>query len=127
MPPKKSPAKKSPKAAKKSPKASPKSSAKSASKPTPMSNNTSRAQSPTHSSSSSGKRKRPKKGPNEEKSKAILSLRDELIAQGKDAEQVGQACMGMYRCDKQKDEKCLDGIMSKLNTIKMGGGRRKVK
>jgi hypothetical protein len=48
-----------------------------------------------------------------------------LITQGKDAERVGQACMGMYRCDKQKDDKCLDGIMDKLNVIKMGGARRR--
>ena len=119
MPPKKSAAKKSPKkatAAKKSPKSAAKSSSSAPARPAPMS----------PSNSSSGfKRKRPKKGPNEEKSKAILALRDELIAKGKDAEQVGQACMGMYRCDKQKDEKCLDGIMNKLNTIKTGGGRRK--
>ena len=27
-------------------------------------------------------------------------------------------------CDKQKDDKCLDGIMEKLNTIKTGGGRK---
>ena len=116
MPPKKSP-KKSPKASKsaKSPKA--KSPAKSpASSQMSASNSSSR--------SPSARRKRPKKGPNEEKSKQILALRDELIAQGKDAERVGQACMGMYRCDKQKDDKCLDGIMEKLNTIKTGGGRK---
>ena len=117
MPPKKSP-KKSPKPASKSAK-SPKS--KSAAKSTASAP----ASSPSHSNNSSyspsGKRKRPKKGPKEEKSKQILALRDELISQGKDAERVGQACMGMYRCDKQKDDKCLDGIMEKLNTIKTGG------
>ena len=119
MPPKKSP-KKSPKPAAKSaksPKAS-KSAAKSPA-PSPMSASNSSMR------SSSARRKRPKKGPKEEKSKQILALRDELIAQGKDAERVGQACMGMYRCDKQKDDKCLDGIMEKLNTIKTGGGRRR--
>ena len=99
-------------------KAAKKSPAKAASSPSSTSQR-------SPSQSPSGKRKRPKKGPKEEKSKKILEMRDELITQGKDAERVGQACMGMYRCDKQKDEKCLDGIMDKLNVIKMGGAARR--
>lgn len=65
---------------------------------------------------------RKKKGPSTEKAKSIISLRDSLIADGKDPEKVGMACKGMYKCDKEADEACLDGIMKKLETIKTGGG-----
>lgn len=74
------------------------------------------------------KSKRKKKGPSTDKAKAIIDLRDKLIAQGKDPEIVGMACKGMYKCDKTIDEPCLDGILAKLHDIeagKTGGGSRK--
>jgi hypothetical protein len=65
--------------------------------------------------------KKAKKGPSTDKAKAIIKLRDELIAEGKDPEVVGLACKGMYKCDKTVDENCLDGIKKKLDAIKKGG------
>jgi len=65
-----------------------------------------------------------KKGPSTQKANKIVALRDELIAQGKDAEKVGLACKGMYKCDKLADDKCLDGILAKLDAIKKGGRAR---
>lgn len=66
-----------------------------------------------------------KKGPSSDKAKKIIELRDALIAEGKDAETVGLACKGMYKCDKLADDKCLDGILAKLKAIKTGGGARR--
>ena len=65
-----------------------------------------------------------KKGPSSEKAKKIIELRDKLIAEGKNAETVGLACKGMYKCDKTVDVKCLDGILAKLKGIKEGGAHR---
>jgi hypothetical protein len=64
---------------------------------------------------------RKKKGPTTETAKAIIVLRDKLIADGNDSEAVGAACKGMYKCDKLADKKCLDGIMEKLKAFKKGG------
>jgi hypothetical protein len=63
-----------------------------------------------------------KKGPSSDKAKKILALRDQLIAKGLDAEKVGLACKGMYRCDKLADDKCLSGILAKLEAIQKKGG-----
>ena len=59
-----------------------------------------------------------KKGPSTAKGKEIISLRDSLIKEGKEAEKVGLACKGMYKCDKTEDTKCLDGILKNLDKIK---------
>jgi hypothetical protein len=64
---------------------------------------------------------RKKKGPSTVAAKAIIVLRDELIAAGNDSEAVGAACKGMYKCDKLADKKCLDDIMEKLKAFKKGG------
>jgi hypothetical protein len=77
------------------------------------------------SSAKSDASKRKKKGPSNPKAVQIIELRDSLIAQGMDAEKVGMACKGMYRCDKLADEACLDGILEKLNAVKQGGGKRR--
>lgn len=69
------------------------------------------------------KKHKEKRGPKQEEAKAIIALRDKLIEEGKDAEKVGLACKGMYKCDKLADKKCLDKIMSNLQAIKKGGSR----
>ena len=69
-----------------------------------------------------------KKGPSTDKAKKIIELRDSLIAKGIDAEKIGMACKGMYKCDKTVDEKCLDKITVNLEKIqKAGGGSRRAK
>ena len=78
-------------------------------------------------SPSKGKKK--KKGPTQEKAKKIIELRDKLLesvdpSDTEKREAIGQACKGMYRCDKDVDEKCLDGILAKLSKFKVGGARR---
>ncbi len=74
------------------------------------------------------KSKRKKKGPKQEKAKKIIELRDTILASidpsdTEKREAVGMACKGMYKCDKEVDEKCLDGILSKLTKLKSGGGK----
>ncbi len=71
--------------------------------------------------------RRNKKGPSTDKAKKIIELRDKLIAEGKDAEKVGLACKGMYKCDKLADDKCLDGILAKLDAVKKGGASRRAR
>lgn len=68
---------------------------------------------------------RVKKGPSTDKAKAIIELRDALIAKGVDAETVGLSCKGMFKCDKEVDEACLDGIMAKLQALEKSGGGKK--
>ena len=77
-----------------------------------------------------------KKGPSSDKAKKIIDTRDTLIAKGLNAETVGKACKGMYRCDKLADDKCLDDILAKLTEIgklaklteiKKGGSSRRAK
>lgn len=71
---------------------------------------------------------RKKKGPSTDKAKQIIELRDSLLAKGLDAEKVGMACKGMYKCDKLADDKCLDKILANLSKIeKSGGGVKRAK
>jgi hypothetical protein len=56
---------------------------------------------------------------------AIKQLRDSIA----DKEKAGEACAGMYRCQKTADKKCLEGIKTKLLKLKAsaatGGGKKK--
>lgn len=55
----------------------------------------------------------------------ILALRDKLIKEGHDAEKVGMACKGMYKCSKLADASCLDKIHKALEAMKGKKGGRK--
>ncbi len=67
-----------------------------------------------------------KKGPSSDLAKKIVELRDSIIAKDeKNREAAGMACKGMYKCDKLADDKCLNGILKKLEAIKKGGGSRR--
>lgn len=68
-----------------------------------------------------------KKGPKSEKAQEIVKLRDSLISKGIDAEKVGLACKGMFKCDKLADAACLDKILSNLKAIEKKGGRARSK
>jgi hypothetical protein len=83
----------------------------------------------TATSPARSKSRRKKKGPSQEKSKKIIELRDKLLesvdpTDTEKREAIGMACKGMYKCDKEVDEKCLDGILAKLTKLKTGGARK---
>jgi len=63
-------------------------------------------------------RSRPKKPPKTDKAKKALEMRDSMIEEGYNSEDVNMLCKGMFRCDKDDDEKCLDGILKKLQDYK---------
>lgn len=49
------------------------------------------------------------------KIKKILELRDKI-----GTEKAHEACIGMYKCGKLSDDKCLDGILAKLKALEDG-------
>lgn len=61
-----------------------------------------------------------KKESNDPMVKKIIAMRDSLLKTHEDKEAVGMACKGMYKCSKLADQKCLDGIMKKLETLAAG-------